>query len=107
MLNSRAVPRHLAAFAVLLGLLAAIVAQTPYDRALEQTDSSGRTVTTSVSCDPPLTQVFGVGQDATEIDCDGAASRRIIFTGALLVASVVLGVAAYRRQGPLADLVVA
>ncbi|MCP3912033.1 MAG: hypothetical protein GY713_13870 [Actinomycetia bacterium] len=99
--------RHLATFAVLLGLLAAIVALTPYHRALERVDSSGRTVTTSVSCDPPLNQVFGVGQDATEIDCSGLASRRIIAAGALLATSMALGVAAYRRQGPLSDLVAA
>lgn len=107
MLKSRAVPRHLATFALLLGLLATIVALTPYHRALERHDAAGQTVTTSLSCDAPLTQAFGAGNDATEVDCAGPASRRIVLAGLLLVASVVLGVAAYRRQGPLADLVTA
>ncbi|MCP5025160.1 MAG: hypothetical protein GY929_02640 [Actinomycetia bacterium] len=99
--------RHLAICALLLGLLATIVALTPYERALERHGAAGQTVTTSQSCDAPLTQAFGAGQDATEVDCTGPASRRIILAGCLLVASVVLGVVAYRRQGPLADLVAA
>ena len=104
-LDSRAVSRHLATFAILLGLLAAIVALTPYHRALERQDASGATVTTSLSCDAPLTQSLGSSSEATEVGCGSTADRRAIVAAILLISSMGLGVLAYRRQGPLADLV--